>query len=83
MLEFISKFSIQLVDEVVTAVVGLLCVTALHNTNVELVDVGSQTNVDSLLKLGDVLLAPKFADDGQTGGLNVEDRFVDTFDIML
>lgn len=78
-----SELHSQLVHKVVAAVVGLLYIAALHDTHVELVDVGSQGLVDSFLQLGDVLLASEFADDRQAGVLDVEDGVINALDVVL
>ncbi len=61
----------------------MLYVATLNDADVELVDVGGQGVVDSLLQLADVFLSSEFSDDGETCVLNIEDGIVDSFDIMF
>lgn len=72
-----------MIDEVIATEVGLLYVAALDDADVELVDVGSQSLVDSFLQLGDVLLASEFPYDGEADVLDVEYSVVNAFDIVL
>ena len=78
-----SELHCNLVDEIVAAEVWLLCISTLNDTHVELVDVGSQSQVDSLLQLGDVLVSSQLSNDGEAYVLNIENGVVDSFDIML
>ncbi len=61
----------------------MLYVSALNDAHVELVDVGHEGVVNFFLELGDVLLSSEFSDDWEAGVLDVEDRFVDTLDVVF
>ncbi len=39
--------------------------------------------IDSLLKLHDVLLTSQFSYNGETNGLNIQNGFIDSLDIMF
>lgn len=55
----------------------------MDDADIEFVDVGGKCVGNSLLELSYVFMSSEFANDGEAGILDIENGFIDSFDVML
>ena len=78
-----SEVNCDCLDEVIAAVVRLLDISWLNNTNIKSVDVREESLIDSLLELSDIFCISEFSDNGKTCVLDVKNGFVNFCNVMF